>query len=312
MLELQSSWFTNNSQTGGIQEAVNQTLGVARIIIESALKPVTTVKIKAPGRLILNFQQAALDFSGDTALGSVGFQFQSPVDILAWQSSISNTQASPLMFLAGSEGSTINGLEIFGGNLGNNQGHASGVFCYNVPGITYCSKTYVHHGNGNGFRGGSLVLKECHVNATALSSATHSGEGIVIGSNSVVEDCLIENAWAAGILAYCAENYQHIRITGNRIRNSSLWSGVDPAIGNNPAIGLAANDFSISDVIIAGNSVWDDQQVPTTSHLLSVKANAAGSIRCGRVFGNTQMGCVNPNQVYTGLLESQLIDWQVL
>lgn len=312
MLELQSSWFLSGSQTGGIQEAVNQTLGVARIIIEGPLKPVTTIKIKAPGRLILDFQQASLDFSGNIALGSVGFQFQSPVDILAWQSSVSNTQASPLMFLAGSEGSTINGLEIFGGNLGNNQGHASGVFCYEVPGTTYCSNVYVHQGNGNGFRGGSLVLKECHVDTTALSAAAHSAEGIVIGSNSVVEDCLVENAWATGILAYCAEDYQHIYIRNNRIRNSSMWSAVAPAVGNNPAIALAANDFSISDVVISGNSVWDDQAKPTTSHLLSVKANTAGSIKCGRVYGNTQMGCVNPNQVYYGLLQTQLIDWQVL
>lgn len=326
MLELYSSWFLSGSQTGGIQEAVNQTLGAARIVVEGVLKPTTTIKIKAPGRLILDFREASLDFSGNTQPGSVGLQFQSPVDILAWQSSISNTQASPLMFLAGSEGSTINGLEIFGGNLGNNQGHASGVFVYNVPGVIECRDCYVHHGNGNGLRGGRLKLRGCHVDTTSIITpvadangvlqGAHSAEGITAGPWCDIEDCLIENAWTTGILIYCAENYQGIYLRNDRIRNSSQWSAIAPQIGNNPAIGLVANQYTMRDIEVSGNSGWDDQvdpktgiAAPTTSHLMSVKASPGGMIECGRVFGNRAWGCQQATQIVYGLGTGQLVDW---
>lgn len=320
MRTLNASDYAVGSFTGGIQEAIDQCLQGDTVLIEGRLSPQATIKVPFRLNIRLQLHMADISFHDLTAAGSVGFQFQGRVEIDAYESTISSTQASPLMFLADSEGSVIRGdLEIFGGNLGNNQGHASGVFVYSVPGWIECHGVYVHDGNGNGFRGGRLRLRSCRVNGTAITPLAHSAEGITAGPGCDIQDCLVENAWTTGILIYCAENYQGVYLRNNQIRNSSIGGAANAALAGNPAIALAANGYCIQDIEISGNSAWDDQvdpvtklPKPTTTHLLTVKADPAGMIKCGRVFGNRQWGCQQQAQVAYGLnQQTQLIDWEV-
>src|SRR5690348_12042337 len=288
--------------TGGIQETLAKMQPGDALVIAGRVSCRATVKVSLPGPIKILFDAADVDFLNAPA-GSVGFEFLSAVDIDAWASVLHDVPASPLMFLAGSVGSVVRGLELTRGNVGNNQGHASGVFTYKTGGVISAEHVYVHHGNGNGFRAdsGGLRLRSCHVDTTFLSAAAHSAEGITFGSHSLIDDCLVENAWATGILAYCAENYDDITIKNCRVRNASQLSAVLTGQGHNPAIALYANAFQIRGVVVEGCKAWDDQAVPTTSHLLSVRASAGGKLVAGRVYGNEQWGCCDPLPIYYAL-----------
>jgi hypothetical protein len=215
--------------------------------------------------------------------------------------SIVNTYLSGVFVGFGIHDFRCEWLSIENYNTSNTNGNA-GLFLYGNPNPIVCARIYnlkTLGGNGNGLRIGNandLIARDCHIELTKGQSA----EGVTVnGSDIDIDRLTVVNALTTGVLVYPDRNLTNVRLRNLIVKNSSQAVLAPPLgisqKGNNFAVEVQLQQFSINGLFISNLWACDDQAVPTQQGPLKIgNNNLKGTVHCGPItwygYGNKTSG----------------------